>query len=330
MKDYVEPLCAGWTLEYFWQRKSLPTIAVLMSTYNGEKYIREQLDSIFSQKGIDVKLFVRDDGSSDSTVDILKEYAHNNPVIMLKDNGNVEPGESFMRLLYAYAHEPGIDFYAFADQDDIWLEDKLLVAVRKISECDNDEPILYSSNQYLYINGENKGLRFTQRPDITLISEIKKNLISGCTFVFNRALAHLVAESPKPDAKIIKFRLHDTWIMLVAIVCGRVIYDEASHILYRIHNDNVVGISPISFRDRINRLEALMTGERTNLRMLPAAELLRLFPIKNEQDVRILKLYANYKSDIKSRINLIFDKEIRVNCGESPFVFIMKVVFGWI
>ena len=81
---------------------NLPVVAVLMSTYNGEKYIREQLDSIFNQKGVDVRLFVRDDGSTDDTVSIVKEYIKKHPVEIIADGENVRPGESFMRLVQKY------------------------------------------------------------------------------------------------------------------------------------------------------------------------------------------------------------------------------------
>lgn len=306
-----------------------PVVAVLMSTYNGGKFIREQLDSIFIQSGVEVRLFVRDDGSSDNTVDILEEYARYKPMIIVRDGDNVGPGESFLRLVYKFADEPGIEYYAFADQDDIWLKDKLSVAVERIAALGDGGPVLYSSNQYLYIEGENKGNRYKEKQNLDLISHITKNTISGCTFVFNKKLAQLVSNADRPDSYVIKYRLHDSWLMLVAIICGRVIYDETSHMLYRIHSGNVVGIRRTSTYKKAERLVGLLGRKQNcNLRMMTARELLRLFPKIRKQDISVLELFANYKVDIRSRLKLLFNRKVVANCLENPIIFRIKVLIG--
>ncbi len=235
----------------------MPTVAVLMSTYNGEKYIREQLDSIFKQKDVKVVLYVRDDGSTDDTIKILEKYREKYSVVIVQDGENVGPGESFMRLVYQYADVPDIEFYAFADQDDIWLEDKLITAIDCIVAHKDNKPVLYTSNQYIYTNGENKGDRHKDIQRIDLISHMTRNTIAGCTFVFNKQLAQLVARADKPEKRIIKYRLHDSWMMLVAILCGEVVYDNTSHMLYRIHSENVVGVRKLSVKKRLDRLKRL-------------------------------------------------------------------------
>ena len=309
----------------------IPTVAVLMSTYNGEKYIREQLDSIFNQSNVEVKLFVRDDGSTDGTVGILKEYAQRFSVEIIHDGENVRPGESFMRLVYKYANKPGIEYYAFADQDDIWLSEKLKVAIMKINKSEVDVPTLYGSNQYIYTDGENKGERHKDTQKTDLISHMTKNTIAGCTFVFNKALAQIVAAADKPDPRILRYRLHDAWMMLVAITCGKVIYDEQSHMLYRIHNENVVGIKDTSFVARLDRLKRFyVKRDDANLRLITAKELLRLFPQMNQENKRILKLYAEYQDNMKNKIELAFNKEIKANCAENPNVFTVKVLANFV
>lgn len=306
----------------------LPAVAVLMSTYNGEKYLKEQLDSIFTQQGVVVKLFVRDDGSSDATMDILQMYAKKYPVEIIQDGENVRPGESFMRLVYKYAGEPDFQYYAFADQDDIWLENKLLTAVEKIKKCSFKGAVLYSSNQYIYIDGKNKGSRYSERQRIDLISHMTKNTIAGCTFVFNKKLAHLAAQGEKPDSRILRYRLHDAWLMLVAITCGKVIYDEASYMLYRIHSNNVVGIKNISFSDKINRVKRMFDNNSSNLRMVTAKELIRLFPQMYEENRNILYLYAKYKESLNDRKSLLLNNDIVAKCQERPIVFRLKVLLG--
>lgn len=308
-----------------------PNVAVLMSTYNGEKYIKEQLDSIFAQVNVNVLLFVRDDGSNDNTVSIIEEYSNRYPIEILYDNVNVGPGESFMRLIYKYANLSKVDYYAFADQDDIWLTDKLYRAIIKIQEIVEDKPILYASNQYLYINEINHGLRYQEPQDMSLISHMTRNTVSGCTYVMNKQLINLVANAKRPDARIISCRLHDAWVMLVAIVCGKVIYDHDSYMLYRIHDQNVVGIKKIRNIDKLRHmLKMVYKRNGKNIRMLTAQELLRLFCIHDEEDRYILSLYANYRSSMKTRIMLLSNHHIIMNCLESPFLFRIKVLLGFV
>lgn len=310
----------------------MPTVAVLMSTYNGERYLKEQLDSIFGQRGVRVRLFARDDGSTDATIPILIDYEKRYPVELLRDGENIGPGASFLRLLYASADEPGIDYVAFADQDDVWLEDKLICAVRAIRSTQYIGPILYSSNQSLFENGQNVGLRYTTPQSIELIPHLTRNTIAGCTFVWNKELSQLIAGAESqshPDAQLIRFRLHDAWIMLVAICCGHVLYDEDSHMLYRIHSDNVVGVKGVSCRQKFRRLKGLVTrNDNANLRSLTAQELLKLYPEMGEESKTILELYATYKRSIATRIRLMSDRRVRQGCGENPVVFSAKVLLG--
>ena len=108
------------------------TVQVLLSTYNGETYLKQQLDSILNQKNVAVKLFVRDDGSSDGTVDILRAYAalHDNICYLCGENCGVVA--SFFRLFEL--SDPDVDFYALSDQDDVWDEDKVSIACQKLEQ----------------------------------------------------------------------------------------------------------------------------------------------------------------------------------------------------
>ena len=99
-----------------------PSVCVLMSTYNGEQFIREQLESICSQNGVNVTLLIRDDGSKDNTLSILKSFEEKIPMRVITDGENLGPGNSFMELVYQAGD---FDFYAFSDQDDIWKNNKL-------------------------------------------------------------------------------------------------------------------------------------------------------------------------------------------------------------
>lgn len=101
-------------------------VAVLMSTYNGEKYIKEQIESILGQENVSVEIFIRDDGSIDHTVDIVEKYDNINII----RGENIGVGNSFMELVYKVPNS--FEFYAFADQDDIWLNNKMEKGIEKI------------------------------------------------------------------------------------------------------------------------------------------------------------------------------------------------------
>lgn len=105
----------------------VPKCVVLMASYNGIPFISEQIDSILSQAEVDVRLFVRDDGSSDGTRDLLQRYADEGSLTLLTGE-NLGPALGFLTLL---RNAPEADYYAFSDQDDIWDSDKLITAIKQ-------------------------------------------------------------------------------------------------------------------------------------------------------------------------------------------------------
>jgi len=307
-----------------------PTVAVLMSTYNGEKYISEQIDSILSQKDVNIKLYIRDDGSYDRTISIIQQYNTLDNVELIVDGENVGPGNSFMRLLYNYAGLEGVEFFAFADQDDIWFSNKIAVAVEKLGDCKQAK--LYCSNQNIFKNGMDCGLRYTEPQDITLIGHITKNTIAGCTFVFTKKLAKIIAESRHVDEELLKYRLHDAWVILVAICCGKVFYDGESYMNYRIHNANVVGVKKECVLTKLKKLGRLVDSRRKdrNVRMKTAEQLLLCFPKINKKNSGILSVIANYQKDVGSRMRLLRDGRFCENTGESRWMFIMKILINFV
>ena len=147
-------------------------VAVVMSTYNGQRFLRKQIDSIMNQKRIAVSLYIRDDGSKDNTVSIIKKYKENN--IHLIKGQNVGVGNSFMNCLYSAPRN--FDYYCFADQDDIWDEDKISTAIDKIKDVMH--PALYCSNQRLVdAEGNTIGHRYEngEKPDLRPMKILKKS-----------------------------------------------------------------------------------------------------------------------------------------------------------
>lgn len=215
-------------------------VQVLLSSYNGENYIKEQIDSILAQKGVAVKLLVRDDGSSDGTVELLRNYELSYDNIQIMYGCNIGVIESFFALINA-AEET--DYIAFADQDDVWLPDKLLRAVTLLEErnpqCPNDtEPMVYCSARQLVDENLNPLPSAIKYPQVQSVfgNALVENMCTGCTCVMNKKMLQLL-DGYKPDYTI----MHDFWIYLVGSCFGTVLYDEESRILYRQHGGNELG-----------------------------------------------------------------------------------------
>lgn len=216
------------------------TVAVIMSTYNGKKYIREQIDSILNQQGVDVELFIRDDGSKDDTVNIIKEYekAHSN--VHLEAGSNIGFRQSFMQELMRVK---GYEYYAFSDQDDYWEKEKLYQACLKLQKIENKKPAVYYSN--LNVSDENLNIYRTtklQNREKSLESLVMRRSIAGCTMVLNGRLWDKIADVSITNDML--KRGHDSFILsLCYALGGAVICDPNAYIRYRQHTSNTSGAS---------------------------------------------------------------------------------------
>lgn len=206
------------------------SVAIIMSTYNGEKYIINQINSILKQKKILLKIFIRDDGSTDNTLNILKNIKDSR--LKFYQGENIGPCKSFLELVSNIEGE--FDYYAFADQDDIWDEYKIITAIDAIKQR-NDLPCLY----YSALNFCDENMNFKYKNINKLCINFKfsliRSLFPGCTMVFNNKAMNLVKKH-----KFTSQVMHDQ--LLFQIVCGvggYIYYDKNSHINYRIHSTNV-------------------------------------------------------------------------------------------
>lgn len=214
-------------------------IQILMSTYNGGRYIRTQLDSIIAQNIGNKELLIRDDGSTDDTVTIIEEYQRKNLWIRYYKEKNIGVQKSFFDLLKQA--DSNADYIAFADQDDEWLPDKLKRAVEILENRDHQIPLLYCSNKI--ITDEN-----LQPIDVTVASPVKKtsfgnalvqNICTGCTAVINQSMVRMLQKNMPQD--IDNIIMHDWWLYLTATCFGEVCYDQNPYIKYRQHGSNTSG-----------------------------------------------------------------------------------------
>lgn len=203
-----------------------------MSTYNGEKYLAEQIESILNQTEKDFVLEIHDDGSTDGTLKIIKEYAQKDNRICIDNSGHKGYPKCFFDLMKDAGEAK---YYAFSDQDDVWLPDKIETAIKKIGK--GEEPTLYGCKKIIVDENLNEIGKDTEQQSGIIYAFLCKNEISGCTMVYNRKLQDIL-EKYIPDRNDF---FHDSWIYKVALVCGKVIVDKKETILYRQHSDNVSG-----------------------------------------------------------------------------------------
>ncbi|MBD5288503.1 MAG: glycosyltransferase family 2 protein [Bacteroides sp.] len=300
-------------------------ITILMSTYNGEKFLRPQLDSIFSQENVDIHLLIRDDGSVDSTLSILRKYERIYP-----DKVKILPGEnigwkkSFRTLLdYAAENFNGCNYFAFADQDDIWLPAKLEKAISNIKEH-AAVPVLYYSNLFFYKNEINEGLIHKTAAEATFKNCLARNYATGCTIVFNSRLLECLSHgTPCIDIP------HDHWAYMVAVLCGKVIYDSDSYILYRQHDSNQIGSKHGLFDVWKARFKRFSQPELDNIREKTAKELLRIHASDMYPEARkAVEKLAGYKDSISNRLRLLFDSGYTLNNLGNDFFFKLRIIFG--
>lgn len=286
------------------QQKS--EVTVLMSTWNGEKYLREQIDSILKQNDVNVSLIVRDDGSTDHTVEILDEYADHFPNVKVIRGNNLGYIQSFMTL--ATLKDKPNTYTAFSDQDDIWHPDKLISAIRMIENVPEnyEEPVLYYSD----LNVTDESGNYLKKAN-TWEGTINKYMFSvfigirGCTMVLNPVLTELVSRY-KPE----KIFGHDTFIALLAFWSGKVIYDSNAYIDYRQTGSNLSQTN-ITKRDRIfKNLQFIRKRMSQKARMHEINSTVLLHQYENDlNDPESLKIVADYRKSLSNRMRLLRHRE---------------------
>lgn len=281
----------------------MDTIVVLLSTFNGAKYLGEQLLSIRDQVvDAHIRILARDDGSSDGTIGILADRAEcmNMSVI---SGPNVGPKESFLALMAA---APDADYYAFCDQDDVWLPEKLQTALEVLRGSRGDAPSMYFSNlEMVDKDGHELGEMYLKsEPRLNLGALLVRNPAAGCTIVFNRK-----AMSVWRTSAIHETTLHDTLMTRICYLTGEVFYDPRSFIHYRQHEANFAGRKS-SFRKRMRqRYRVWFKADGSKISAQAQALFKGTFDI-SQQDLEVLKEFIHYRDSLQSRIRLATDKRI--------------------
>ncbi len=298
-------------------------LILLMSTYNGEKYLRDQLDSILSQDLLPDQVLIRDDGSSDNTMTILEEYSRKHPFIHYYQGKNKGPAKSFWQLI---EDTEDADYYALCDQDDVWFKDKLSVAVKALEKEDNEQPLLYCSRYTLTdekltpINSDvSKLYGFSDFPHSLIYHSAP-----GCTFVFNHAARKRIMEY---DLNKEYYLIHDAIIHKVVCLFGKMILDTDSHMYYRQHGNNEIGMDANALRVFAGRIRRFLHGDIKNYRSNTAKSILKVYGDQCSKENReLLNIVANYMNDKRLKKQLLTWECFRSHTINDLFFIILVLV----
>ncbi|MGT2808609.1 glycosyltransferase family 2 protein [Streptococcus iniae] len=213
-------------------------INILMSTYNGEKFLAQQIESIQKQTVKDWDLLIRDDGSTDRTPQIIQEFAKTDSRIRFI-NPNNRQNFGVVKNFHTLVKFEVADFYFFSDQDDVWLEDKLALTLAESNCYELKKPLLVYTdlkivNQKLEVTNVSMIKTQSHHANTSLVEELTENTVTGGTMMINHALA-------KEWTVTENLLMHDWYLALLASGLGNLVYLDHPTELYRQHDSNVLG-----------------------------------------------------------------------------------------
>lgn len=221
-------------------------VDILVACYNGEHFLKQLLNSLINQTYKDFNIIIRDDGSTDNTLMILKEYKSLYPdrITLVKSTPSKSAKNNFFELM----NHASSDYIMFCDQDDVWLEDKIELTLNKMKQAEkafkSTTPILCHTDLKVVdknLNVLNPSFFKMQKFDISknsLNRALVQNIVTGCTVMINKALLNLAKGTNSDD-----IIMHDWWLYLIASAFGKVEVIKTPTILYRQHGENQIGAS---------------------------------------------------------------------------------------
>ncbi len=281
-------------------------VTILLSTYNGSRFLRQQLDSLYQQTYPRIQILVRDDASVDSTRSILQKEQTSGRIQLFEGDSNLGAAPSFFMLL-KIAAQTRTEFVAFCDQDDVWHPDKISRAVSMLADRAADGPALYCSSVEI-VNAHLEHIGYTMSPrKIGFGNALVDCVTTGCTIVLNHAALHLLSENL--PGKVV---MHDWWCYLVISCFGDIVYDPTATLKYRQHEGNTIGLATNPVSQLIKRCHRFFGSNNDYLGMsMQASWLDKIFkdriPISNRQS---LHNFIAAKSSLHTRLQLVFSRKI--------------------
>jgi hypothetical protein len=307
-----------------------PRVAILLSTFNGAQFLRAQLDSFLAQTHANWVLFWRDDGSTDETVAIIRQFAtelgEGRCHCLAQSGGHMGPAASFMALLGEAAHRAeAIDAVAFADQDDVWLPHKLARGAIALAARDAAVPALYCARQVLVDAAlRHIALSGPSAPHPGFPASLTQNVATGCTVMLNGAALQLVSRSAPSAAS-----LHDWWCyLLVTAAGGDLLQDDEPVVLYRQHAGNLVGAPPSMPRRAVAALRrgpgVFMNVLRENVAALAAQPELLSEPARRD----VMRIHHALQGGTLARLRVLFLPGLQRQTWQETLLFRLWFLVG--
>lgn len=297
-------------------------IQILLSAYNGERYLREQLDSFLLLENYgDIKVLIRDDGSTDGTLEILYEYRERYGFEIIEGK-NLGLNASMYELLRH--RDKSCEYFAFSDQDDVWMKDKLSRAIRELEKREKSHPALYVACSHLTDENLNiQGHTFIPKRPLTFYNAMIQNVCPGHAQVCNKALVDVLSE--KFSDGIMVF---DYWTYLIATAIGSVVFDPTPTTLYRQHQSNAIGCEHSKFKIlkmRISRVKTKISVE--NARQLKALQDVCADVLPDEYKKETERFFKGQKNFF-TRVGYLFRSKAYRQTPIETLIFRFMYLFG--
>lgn len=289
-------------------------VEILLSTYNGSKYITDLLNSIskLNHDNFDIELFIRDDGSEDNTVEIIKKILNKYKIVYKIEQGNnIGWIKSFSWLIN---NSGEADFYAYCDQDDVWCPDKIKKSILELKKINDKKPALYCSNVIYTDNNLNRIGKSENPTKYYLIDQMIKCKVLGCTEVINNSCMVLLKKYRN------NYIAHDWWTMCCCLYNhGTIISDQETYILYRRHENNS---SKAGYKAKTRLFDQL---NKHHYRSIMAKQ---LYSKENTNDLcsQFIRDLANYKENAMSYFRLVLGNRYYKNISFKEKIMIKAYI----
>ena len=298
-------------------------VAIIMSVYNGEKYLSQQLETIFDQKFRNITLYVRDDCSEDSTVEIVKSYAKNYNIVLIEGDQRLGAAQSFLTLLSIVPDS--YSFYFFCDQDDWWESFKVSRAI-DILQYNSDQPTLYCAKLEL-VDAHLNHLGYSRKPSfLRFENALVECVATGCAAAFNLPAKKILSLcTPR------HIFMHDWWVYLVISAFGKVVYDDFPVIKYRQHDLNVVGSAHGYLGLFFRRIFRVIHRKNDGIFSMSAQarELLQCYRhMLSPYQIFLLQLILDSKNSIIKRCRLVFSAQLKRQSVVDDFLLRFMILFN--
>ncbi len=300
------------------------TVLILMSTYNGGESIERQIDSIICQKGVDVSVSIRDDGSFEDTKSILKRICDKyDGKVTVQFGSNIGWKASFMELIHHSLS--GYDYYGFSDQDDVWMEDKLINCVTLMENDGDVKCVKLAHCNSLSVDANmhpRKKQEYIIPSPLNYKTAISTECFQGCGMIWNGTAMELLKHYRTRNEAL----AHDYWVGIVCYLCGKVYYCD-KRLFYHVRHDSNSSQDGKVWSGRLQRLSLFSSD--VSVYMNPSEDLLMGFSqyLDNDQ-TDFLRRLIDYKENIKSKIQLLVDRDFRRPTLISTFAFKIAIIMN--